>query len=59
MKKNRTDLFIDHNTNEIVVIDATGKEVFRKFKTTQTIAIANAIYMSEKYSYKDNTITSF
>ena len=32
-----------------VVVIANGKEVFRKPKTTQTVAIAHDIYMGYKY----------
>ena len=32
-----------------IVVVANGKEVFRKTKTTQTVAIANDIYMGYKY----------
>ena len=32
-----------------VVVIVNGKEVFRKHKTTQTVAIAHDIYMGYKY----------
>ena len=32
-----------------IVVIVNGKEVFRKPKTTQTVAIANDIYMGYKY----------
>ena len=32
-----------------VIVVADGKEVFRKFKTDQTVEIANDIYMYHKY----------
>ena len=34
---------------EDIVVIANGKEVFRKLKTTQTVAIAHDIYMAYKY----------
>ena len=39
---------IKRDGNDIVVV-ANGKEVFRKPKTTQTVAIAHDIYMGYKY----------
>ena len=47
--KNKADIFVDHATQEVVVIDERGVEVFRRAKTAQTVSIANAIYMSRKY----------
>lgn len=47
--KNKTDITIDHLTNEIVVLNSKGDEVFRKPKTQQTISIAHDIYMFNKY----------
>ena len=47
--KNKADIFKDHNTNEVVVVDAQGKEVFRKPYTKQFISIAHDIYMYHKY----------
>lgn len=45
MNKN-TDIKRD---GEDIVVIADGKEVFRKPKTTQTLAIAHDIYMGYKY----------
>ena len=39
---------IKRDGKDIVVV-ANGKEVFRKLKTTQTVAIALDIYMGYKY----------
>lgn len=39
---------IKRDGKDIVVV-ANGKEVFRKLKTRQTVAIANDIYMGYKY----------
>lgn len=39
---------IKQNGNDVVVI-SNNKEVFRRKKTRQTIAIANDIYMAYKY----------
>ena len=47
--KNKADIFVDHSTQEVVVLDERGVEVFRHSKTAQTVSIANAIYMSHKY----------
>ena len=46
---NKSDIAVDHNTAEIYVLDKHGKEVFRKPKTEQTVAIAHDIYMFNKY----------
>lgn len=48
--KNKADIKLDYNTNNVVVLDKRGKEVFRKPKTEQYILIANSIYMNHKYS---------
>lgn len=47
--KNRADIKLDYLTNEVVVLNRKGKEVFRKPKTEQHISIANSIYMYHKY----------
>lgn len=47
--KNKADILKDHNTNEVVVIDEIGKEVFRKPYTEQFISIAHDIYFYHKY----------
>ena len=39
---------IKRDKDEVIVID-NGKEVFRRFATRQTIAIANDIYFAHKY----------
>jgi len=41
----------------IYVIDKKGKECFRREKTPQTIYIANAIYMCEKYGDRYDAVT--
>lgn len=47
MKINKTaDIF---NNNGDVVVVSHGKEVFRRPKTQQTIAIGHCIYMAERY----------
>lgn len=50
--KNKADMRRDHNTNEVVVYDENGKEVFRKPYTEQFISIANPIYMYHKYKHQ-------
>lgn len=45
---------IKQNGNDVVVIN-NDKEVFRRKKTRQTVAIANDIYMA--YKYGKNKIT--
>lgn len=40
---------IKQNGNDVVVI-SNNKEVFRRKKTRQTVAIANDIYMAYKYA---------
>lgn len=47
--KNKADILKDHKTNEVVVLDKHGKEIFRKPYTEQFISIAHDIYMCEKY----------
>lgn len=44
----------DTRTNEVYVIDNNGNEVFRKPYSHQIVAIANSVYMSEKYKDKWN-----
>lgn len=51
--KNGADIKLDRTTNEVVVLDNKGLEVFRKPKTEQFISIANSIYMCHKYSGKE------
>ena len=48
---NKADIKLDYKTGDVIVLDAKGKEVFRKPKTEQHISIANAIYMSHKHEY--------
>ena len=50
--KNKADMRRDHNTNEVVVYDENGKEVFRKPYTEQFISIAHPIYMYHKYKHQ-------
>lgn len=47
--ENKADILIDHETNDVIVLNNYGKEVFRKPKSEQTIAIAHDIYMNYKY----------
>ena len=47
--KNKADIIRDHKTNEVVVIDKKGKEVFRQPYSQQTVSIAHDIYMYHKY----------
>lgn len=47
MKTNKTaDIF---NDNGDVVVVSHGKEIFRKPKTQQTVAIGHCIYMAARY----------
>lgn len=48
--KNKSDIKLDYTTNEVLVLNKKGKEVFRKAKTEQNISIANCIYMYHKYN---------
>jgi len=42
---------IKSDGTDVIVVN-NGKEVFRKQKTSQTISIANSIYMAYKYGGK-------
>ena len=52
--KNKSDIIVDHSTNEVVVLDKHGNEVFRKPKSEQVISIAHGIYMYHKYKEEWN-----
>ena len=52
--KNLADIKLDYDTNEVIVLNAKGKEVFRKPKTEQIISIGRDIYMFHKYGDKQN-----
>ena len=54
--KNKADILKDHDTNEVVVIDKQGKEIFRKPYTKQFISIAHDIYMCAKYKERAKEI---
>ena len=43
----------DRATNDVVVYDKHGKEIFRRSYSQKTVEIAHSIYMSCKYG--DNT----
>ena len=47
--KNKADIKRDRQTNDVVVYDEHGKEVFRKPYSQQILSIANAIYMYHKH----------
>ncbi len=47
--KNSADIFRDPATNEIVVLDEKGIEIFRRPKSEQMIAVAHSIYLSCKH----------
>lgn len=51
-RKNKADIFRDHATGDVVVLDENGKEVFRKPYSRQVVSIAHDIYMSHKYEPK-------
>lgn len=53
-KTNKSDIRVDRNTLEVVVVDENGIEIFRKPKTEQYVSIANAVYMCHKYKSKSN-----
>ncbi len=53
---NKADILKDHSTNEVVVIDKQGKEIFRKPYTEQFISIAHDIYMCAKYEERAKEI---
>ena len=44
----RKNVDIKRDGGDVVVI-VNGKEVFRRNRTTQTLALAHSIYMSYKY----------
>jgi hypothetical protein len=48
--QNKADIKLDHATNEVLVLDKKGKEVFRKPKTEQHVSVAHSIYIYHKYS---------
>ena len=48
------DIRRDRQTNDVVVYDKNGKEVFRRPYNQQTIEIAHSIYMSCKYGDDTN-----
>lgn len=45
----KSDIFREQLTNDVVVIGKTGKVIFRQQYSAQTVGIANALYMCEKY----------
>ena len=47
--KNKADIKRDSQTNEVVVYDENGKEVFRKPYSRQILSIANTIWMYHKH----------
>lgn len=47
--KNKSNIFRDRNTDEVVVIDETGNEIFREQYSAQIVSIANCIYLAHKY----------
>lgn len=47
--KNKADIKRDRQTNDVVVYDEYGKEVFRKPYSQQVLSIANTIYMYHKH----------
>ena len=51
--KNKSDIFRDRNTNEVVVIDETGKEIFREQYSKQIVDIAHCIYFAHKYKDRE------
>ena len=50
--KNKADIRRDRATNDVVVYDENGKEIFRRPYCEQVLSIANAIYMAHKYTPK-------
>lgn len=47
--KNRSDIFRDWTTGEVVVLDETGKECFRRPHSRQIVSIAHSIYSYHKH----------
>lgn len=47
--KNKADILKDHKTNEVVVVNNKGEEIFRKPYTEKFISIAHDIYMCARY----------
>lgn len=50
--KNKADIYRDRRTGDVVVLDESGSEVFRRPYSQEIVSIANAIYMAHKYAPK-------
>ena len=50
--KNKSDIYRDRKTGEVVVIDENGEECFRGQYSEQIVSIANCIYLAHKYKDK-------
>lgn len=50
--KNKADIRRDRATNDVVVYDENGKEIFRRPYCENVLSVANAIYMAHKYKPK-------
>jgi hypothetical protein len=50
--KNKADFKRDRKTNDVVVYDDNGKEVFRRPYNKQNLSIGNSIYFAYKYKEK-------
>lgn len=50
-KANKADIMRDHAKNEVVVVDKSGKEIFRRPYNQQFISIAHDIYYEKRTWY--------